>query len=283
MPELPEVQTVVDNLNALGIAKCTITKASVHWPKTISGMTPAEFRRKIKGLTISEFTRRGKYIVVRLSRGWTLLIHLRMTGRLNWAAKGARRNKHEHVTLQLDQANELRFHDTRKFGRLFLTQTAQTILGKIGPEPLKRGFTRQQFSSMLHGKKRQMKPLLLDQSFIAGLGNIYVDEALWEARIHPQRISSSLNEKEIATLHKAIRLVLKRGLKNMGTSLGTGKGNFYSVAGRRGRNADELKVFRRTGEACPRCKAAIERLTVAQRSSHICPLCQPLKGDSHWN
>ena len=274
MPELPEVQTVVDNLNALGIARRTITRASVHWPKTISGMTPAEFRQKIQGLTIREFTRRGKYIVVRLSRGWTLLIHLRMTGRLNWAAKGARRNKHEHVILQLDQANELRFHDTRKFGRLFLTQTAQTILGKIGPEPLKRGFTRQQFCSMLHGKKRQMKPLLLDQSFIAGLGNIYVDEALWEARIHPQRISSSLNEKEIATLHKAIRLVLKRGLKNMGTSLGTGKGNFYSVAGRRGRNADKLKVFRRTGEACPRCKSAIKRLTVAQRSSHICPECQ---------
>ena len=276
MPELPEVQTVVDNLNALGIARSTITKASVHWPKTISGMTPPEFRRKIQGLIIHEFNRRGKYIVVQLSRGWTLLIHLRMTGRLNWAAKGARRNKHEHVILQLNQGNELRFHDTRKFGRLFLTQTAQTILDKIGPEPLNRGFTRQQFCTMLHSKKRQMKPLLLDQFFIAGLGNIYVDEALWEARIHPQRVSSSLTDEEIAALHKAIRLVLKRGLKNMGTSLGTGKGNFYSVAGRRGRNADELKVFRRTGEACPRCGAVIERLAVAQRGTHICPACQPL-------
>lgn len=276
MPELPEVQTVVDNLNALGISGRTITKASVHWSKTISGMTPTEFRRQIKGLIIHTFLRRGKYIVVQLSRGWTLLIHLRMTGRLNWAARGTRRGKHEHVVLQLDQADELRFHDTRKFGRLTLTQTAQTILDNIGPEPLERNFTRQRLLNMLQGKKRQVKPMLLDQSFIAGLGNIYVDEALWEAHVHPQRVSSSLSEKEITALHKAIRLVLKRGLKNMGTSLGTGKGNFYSVAGRKGRNADELKVFRRTGEACPRCGAPVERLVVAQRGSHICPACQPL-------
>ena len=275
MPELPEVQTVVDNLNALGIAGCTITKASVYWSKTVSGMTPAEFRRQIKGLIIHEFSRRGKYIVVHLSRGWILLIHLRMTGRLRWVVKRTRRGKHEHVILQLDQANELRFHDTRKFGRLTLTQTAQTILDTIGPEPLERSFTRQRLLNMLQGKKRQVKPLLLDQAFIAGMGNIYVDEALWEAHIHPQRISSSLAEKEIAALHKAIRLVLRRGLNNMGTSLGTGEGNFYSVAGRKGRNADELKVFRRTGEACPRCGAAIQRVIVAQRSSHICPACQP--------
>jgi formamidopyrimidine-DNA glycosylase len=276
VPELPEVQTVVDNLNALGVVGCTITGASVHWPKTIAGMSPARFRQQIKGLVILEFSRRGKYIVVGLSRGWTLLIHLRMTGRLNWAASGVRRDKHEHVVLRMGRDRELRFHDTRKFGRLFLTRTATTLLDNIGPEPLGRDFTRQQFGSMLQGKKRQIKPLLLDQSFIAGLGNIYVDEALWEARVHPQRSSASLTAPEITDLHKAIPLVLNRGLKNMGTSLGTGEGNFYSVAGRKGRNADELKVFRRTGQACPRCGTFIERLTVAQRSSHICPACQPL-------
>jgi len=274
VPELPEVQTVVDNLNAIGIAGSAITRASVYWPKTVAGMAPARFRRRIKGLTIREISRRGKYIVVRLSQGWTLLIHLRMTGRLNWAARGTRRGKHEHVVLQLGQANDLRFHDTRKFGRLFLTQTPETILAKIGPEPLETSFTRKRLHNMLQGKSRQMKPLLLDQTFIAGLGNIYVDEALWAARIHPLRISSSLAKNEIAALHRAIRLVLRRGLKNMGTSLGTGKGNFYSVAGRKGRNADELKVFRRTGEACPRCKTVIERLNIAQRGTHICPLCQ---------
>lgn len=274
MPELPEVQTVVDNLNAIGIAGSTITRASVYWPKTVAGMAPARFRKQIKGLAIREVSRRGKYIVVRLSQGWTLLIHLRMTGRLNWAARATRRGKHEHVVLQMDQTNELRFHDTRKFGRLFLIQTPETILAKIGPEPLEASFTRKRLHNMLQGKSRQVKPLLLDQTFIAGLGNIYVDEALWEARIHPRRISSSFTENEIGALHRAIRLVLRRGLKNMGTSLGTGKGNFYSVAGRKGRNADELKVFRRVGEACPRCKTVIERLNVAQRGTHICPLCQ---------
>lgn len=274
MPELPEVQTVVDNLNSIGIAGSAITRASVYWPKTVAGMAPAKFRKQIKGLTIREFSRRGKYIVVRLSQGWTLLIHLRMTGRLNWSAGGTRRGKHEQVVLQLDQTSELRFHDTRKFGRLFLTQAPETILAKIGPEPLEPSFTRKRLHNMLQGKSRQMKPLLLDQTFIAGLGNIYVDEALWSARIHPRRISSSLTDNEIAALHRAIRLVLRRGVKNMGTSLGTGKGNFYSVAGHKGRNADELKVFRRTGDACPRCNTVIERLNVAQRGTHICPLCQ---------
>ena len=276
MPELPEVQTVVDNLNALGIAGRTITKASVHWPKTIYGMTPGRFRKQVSGLTIRECSRRGKYIVIRLSRGWTLLIHLRMTGRLKWGPGGARRGRHEHVILQLGRAGELCFHDTRKFGRFFLTRTPETVLDKIGPEPLANSFTKKKLHCMLQGKKRRMKPLLLDQTFIAGLGNIYVDETLWEARIHPLRRSSSLAEKETARLHKAVRRVLRRGLKNMGTSLGTGKGNFYSVAGRKGRNADELKVFRRDGKACPRCGTVIERLTVAQRGTHICPACQSI-------
>ena len=119
-----------------------------------------------------------------------------------------------------------------------------------------------------------IKPLLLDQTFLAGLGNIYVDEALWKAKIHPRRSSSSLTKNETAALHQAIPQVLNKGLKNMGTSLGTGKGNFYSVANRRGRNEDLLNVFRRTDLPCPRCKSPIERIVVGQRSTHICPRCQ---------
>ena len=274
VPELPEVQTVVDNLNALDIAGHTIRGARVYWPRTIAGMAPGTFCRHIEGLTIEAFTRRGKYIVVRLSNGWSLLVHLRMTGRLNWQVRGTRRDKHEHVVLQVGDQRELRFHDTCKFGRLTLTRQAQAILDRLGPEPLESGFTRRRFAELLRSRNRIVKPLLLDQTFIAGLGNIYVDEALWEARIHPRRTSASLTEKEVADLHRAIPRVLKKGMKNMGTSLGTGEGNFYSVAGRKGRNADELNVFRRTGLACPRCKTAIERLTVGQRGTHICPACQ---------
>jgi formamidopyrimidine-DNA glycosylase len=274
MPELPEVQTVVDNLNKLKIVGGRISGAKVYWPRTIADMAPATFCKKIKGCTIQKIVRRGKYIVIALSQGVTLLIHLRMTGHLNWVQRGKTRDKHEHVIVELDGNKDLRFHDTRKFGRFFLTMNPQAVLGKLGPEPLAEGFTVALFCEMLRSCKRQIKPLLLDQRFIAGLGNIYVDEALWKARIHPLRISSSLSKKEMAALHRAIPYVLRTGLRNMGTTLGGGAGNFYSVAGRRGRNADELNVFRRDGQACPRCGYAIQRLLVGQRGSHICPACQ---------
>ncbi len=127
---------------------------------------------------------------------------------------------------------------------------------------------------MLQARNRQIKPLLLDQRFLAGLGNIYVDEALWEAGIHPQRISRSLTPREVSALHRAIPHVLQKGLKNLGTSLGTGMANFYFPGNGAGRNAEELNVFRRTGAPCPRCGAILSHIRVAQRSSYICPDCQ---------
>ena len=274
MPELPEVQTVVDNLSKLKIVGCRISGAKVFWPRTVVDMTPAAFCKKIKGCIIQHFSRRGKFVVIGLSKGMTLLIHLRMTGHLNWEPKGEPRNRHEHVILEVQGKRELRFQDTRKFGRIFLTPDPQAVLRKLGPEPLEDDFTLADFSKRLQACRRQIKPLLLDQTFIAGLGNIYVDEALWKANIHPRRSSHSLSKSEIAALHRAIPHVLRTGMRNMGTSLGSGVGNFYSVAGRQGRNADELNVFRRTGQDCLRCGATIERILVGQRSSHICPECQ---------
>lgn len=274
MPELPEVQTVVDSLNSLKIVGRCIAGARVYWPRTIADMTPAAFCKMIKGHRIQQITRRGKYIVLGLSQGLTLLIHLRMTGHLNWELKGKARNKHEHVILDLGEKRELRFQDTRKFGRFLLTPAPRAVLEKLGPEPLSDDFSLERFHKMLHTCRRQIKPLLLDQGFIAGMGNIYVDEALWKAGIHPLRISCSLSKTEITALHRAIPHVLRTGLDNMGTTLGTGAGNFYSVAGRLGRNADQLKVFRRGGQDCPRCGSTIQRILVGQRSSHICPTCQ---------
>jgi len=277
MPELPEVQTVVDNLNKLKIVGRRITGARVYWPRTIAHMSPAAFCKEIQGRIIQEMSRRGKYVVMGLSHGLTLLIHLRMTGHLNWEPRGRVRRKHEHVILMVGEKRELRFHDTRKFGRFVLTRNTQAVLGRLGPEPLADDFTAAGFLKMLHARRRQIKPLLLDQTFIAGLGNIYVDEALWKARIHPLRISRCLSKKEVTALHRAIRLVLRTGLKNMGTTLGSGAGNFYSVAGRKGRNADELNVFRRAGQECPYCGTTIQRILVGQRSSHVCPGCQKIK------
>jgi formamidopyrimidine-DNA glycosylase len=178
------------------------------------------------------------------------------------------------VALALEDGLELRLHDTRKFGRIYLVPDADGILGRLGPEPLAPAFTAAALFKQMQDRSRQVKPLLLDQAFVAGLGNIYTDEALWEAKIHPCRLADSLAPEEARALHAGIRRVLRRGLKNLGTSLGTGKANFYSVGRRRGRNRDELKVFRRTGEPCLRCTTPIQRLVVGQRATHICPECQ---------
>jgi formamidopyrimidine-DNA glycosylase len=274
MPELPEVQTIISDLKAAGIEGAVITGAKVYWPRTIAEPSATVFCSRIKDRKISAIRRRGKFIVFDFKGGDHLLMHLRMSGRLHWVAQKLPRNRHEHVILNFRGGKQLRFHDTRKFGRIYLTSDTDKILGRLGPEPLTGGFTRQILAGRLNPRRRLLKPLLLDQTFIAGLGNIYVDEALWESKIHPCRIAAELTEAEIRLLHLAIIRVLKRGLKNLGTSLGTGKANFYSIARHQGRNRDELKVFRRTDRPCPRCRTKIQRIIVGQRSTHVCPACQ---------
>jgi len=277
MPELPEVQTIVEDLKAAGLEGTVITGAKVFWSRTIAEPSASAFCRRIKGKKISAIRRRGKFIVFDFKNGDNLLMHLRMSGRLHLIARQSPREKHEHVILKFIGAKQLRFHDTRKFGRIYLTSDADKILDRLGPEPMAAGFTCKTLAQRLSLRQRLLKPLLLDQTFIAGLGNIYVDEALWESKIHPCRIAASLTEPEIRALHRAIPRVLKRGLKNLGTSLGTGKANFYSIARHQGRNRDKLKVFRRTDQPCPRCRTKIQRIIVGQRSTHICANCQVLE------
>ena len=276
MPELPEVQTVVNDLNNSDLIGIPITSARVYWPRTIAEPTAESFCRKIRNRKVKAIKRRGKYLVFDMTGGYTMLLHLRMSGRLHLVPADTVRIKHEHVVLSLADDRQLRFHDTRKFGRLSLLKDPAPILDRLGPEPLEPEFTVKVLGRILKGRRRLLKPLLLDQTLIAGLGNIYVDEALWEARLHPLRPAATLSKPEIKALRLAIPRVLKRGLKNLGTSLGTGKANFYSVASRRGRNTDELNVFRRTGLPCPNCKSKIERIIVGQRSTHICPKCQTI-------
>jgi formamidopyrimidine-DNA glycosylase len=274
MPELPEVQTIVSELKDAGIVGVPVTSASVFWPRTIAEPSAKLFCRRIKGQTFTAIGRRGKFLVFGLSSGSSLLLHLRMSGRLHLVSADTPRMKHEHVILRFNDGRQLRFHDTRKFGRMYLLKDPAGILDRLGPEPLDKSFTVKVLAERLKRHRRLLKPLLLDQTFISGLGNIYVDEALWDAKLHPNRIAATLSLPEIKALHRAIPRVLKRGLKNLGTSLGTAETNFYSVARHRGRNKDELKVFRRTELPCPRCKTAIERIIVGQRSTHICTRCQ---------
>ena len=274
MPELPEVQTVVDTLLQEGIVGSRIAKATIRWPKTISGASPSWFRRSIQGQTIVSIHRRGKFIVIGLDSSRSLLIHLRMTGRLVVDEATTPLSRHVHVALLLDNTSRLLFHDTRKFGRMYLTGNPDEILGKLGPEPLSPEFTARCLGQALQSRRRIIKPVLLDQTIIAGLGNIYADEALWTSGIHPLRISSSLSETEIKALHRSIRKVLRNGIRNNGTSLGTGKTNFVSASQQHGRNQLRLNVFRRTGLPCPRCQTPIIRLVVGQRSTHVCEVCQ---------
>ncbi len=274
MPELPEVQTVVDDLIAAHIPGQSIADAGVFWNRSIAQPPVRLFRSRVRGRTICAIRRRGKYIVFDLDGGGCLLLHLRMTGRLHLAGPDMPRLKHEHVVLTLSDSRQLRLHDTRKFARFFLPDDAGEILGRLGPEPLEPGFTAALLERIVHTRKRSLKPLLLDQQVIAGIGNIYADEALWDAGLHPIRTASSLQPGEVRALHRSIRKVLKRGLSARGTSLGNGMVNFYSVARRRGRNRDRLMVFRRTDEPCPKCSTPIRRIIVGQRSTHICPLCQ---------
>jgi formamidopyrimidine-DNA glycosylase len=183
------------------------------------------------------------------------------------------------VVLTLADGRELRFTDPRKFGRMWLVPDPSAVLGKLGPEPLE--ISAAEFSARLGARRRRLKPLLLDQAFLAGIGNIYADEALWTARLHPRRGSDSLRPAERARLRHAIQTVLRRGIRNLGTTLGGGGTHFVLPRGERGRNQEKLNVYGQTGLPCPRCGTKIRRIVVGQRSTHLCPRCQPAARSDH--
>jgi formamidopyrimidine-DNA glycosylase len=274
LPELPEVQTIVDALTKAGIIGRRITRATVLWPKTISASTPRKFCKLVRFKKISSIRRRAKYIIFSLADEWFIAVHLRMTGRFELLPAKVGPSPHVQIVLDLSDGRRLMFHDTRKFGRFYITRDIAAITRSLGPEPLSPKFTARLLAGKLKSRKRQIKPLLLDQSFLSGLGNIYVDEALWAARIHPRRLSDSLDGGEIKSLHRSIRRVLRQGIRNAGTSLGRGLGNYSGLAKTFGGNGAHLKVFQRTGEPCARCGHQIERIVVAQRGTHICMDCQ---------
>jgi formamidopyrimidine-DNA glycosylase len=274
MPELPEVQTIVDDMHAVGLCGATIVDAHVLWGRTIASGSVNDFRHRLQGRIIQNIDRRAKYIVITLSDALFWLVHLRMTGRFQIGPSDNPPGCHARVVLTLKDRRQLVFYDTRKFGRFYLTTSPESVLGELGPEPLAPNFSAKVLADRIGRRKGRIKPLLLNQKFLAGLGNIYVDEALWTARIHPLRTANTLKFSEIKGLHRAIRQVLRQGIRNAGTTLGAGQSNFSSIRRNRGGNADQLNVFRRTGLPCPRCGQAIERLIVCQRSTHLCSRCQ---------
>ena len=275
MPELPEVETVRRTLIRHGITGRTIVSVDVRWPRTVGG-DEALFSSLVRDRTILALTRRGKYLVFHLTDGMFLLMHLRMSGRTWIVEKTHTLSGYERVIFRLDDDRELRFHDPRKFGRVTATVRPNEVLNRLGFEPLEGDEeTRRTLWSHLRGRRRIVKSLLLDQHAIAGSGNIYTDEALWRASIHPLRNSATLTTDEIEELRRAVEFVLERGIRNLGTALGRGHANFVLPDGsERARNQEELAVFRRTGHPCPRCGTTIVRTVVSQRSTHFCPSCQ---------
>lgn len=269
MPELPEVETFVRALR-VPLAGRTITGARNDWPRHIAVPPPDEFHERVSGRRIEAVDRRGKYLVFTLSDDETLIIHLKMSGHLSVVPAGTPPDHYAHTVFELDDGRELRFRDTRKFGRVYLVHDPVEVLGPLGPEPLTDEFTAEQLAARLAGRKRVLKPLLLDQTFIAGIGNIYADEALFNARLLPTRRSDMLTGEETAALHAAIREVLSKGISLQGASVRT----YYTAEGKRGEMQDEFTVYDRSGKSCYRCGTPIERLVLGGRSTHFCPTCQ---------
>lgn len=269
MPELPEVETFVRALRAPLVGR-TIIAARNDWPRQIATPPPAELGERVAGRRIESVDRRGKYLVFALSDDETLIIHLKMTGHLSVVTAETPADPYAHTVFELDDGHELRFRDPRKFGRVYLVRDPAGVLGPLGPEPLVNDFTAEHLAAKLAGRKRVLKPLLLDQTFIAGIGNIYADEALFYARLRPTRRSDTLNEDDVAALYAAIRQVLALGIEREGASIST----YVKANGEMGDMQNAVAVFRRTGQSCFTCGGPIERIVLGGRSTHFCPNCQ---------
>jgi formamidopyrimidine-DNA glycosylase len=275
MPELPEVETIARKLRPHLLGKI-IKDANVRWARTLALPSPRKFKELIRGQEIIEVTRRAKYFILRLS-DYSLLIHLRMSGDLFLKESKIKPDKHDRLILHLlpaqnaadSRSSNLVFNDTRKFGRVWLTKNPEKVLDKLGPEPLSRQFTPQWLHAALHNKHRQLKPLLLDQTFLAGLGNIYTDEALNLAKLNPLAVSDSVTAQQAEALHGAIRKVLKEGIRRNGASI--------DWVYRGGEFQNYFRVYDRAGKPCPVCGEKIQRIVVGQRSTHFCPKCQELR------
>ncbi len=273
MPELPEVETVRRTLEPKLVGRQILAVEPIT-PRQIYHPDPDTFKAELEGATFTAIDRRGKYLLLRLGP-LTLVCHLRMSGHLYACDPARPRDKHLHLLFQLDDGSELRYEDQRKFGGFHLLgpngEGMPPGLAALGPEPLSDEFTSAVLAAGLAGRRTPIKAALLNQAMVAGLGNIYVDEALFCARIHPERQAESISPAETERLHQCIRSVLERAVEKRGTTFSL----YFDGEGAEGDMYDELNVFDRTGEPCPVCGTPILKLAVAQRGTHVCPTCQP--------
>jgi formamidopyrimidine-DNA glycosylase len=272
MPELPEVETVrrrlEPNLVGRGFDRVEIADARLTRP-----FDPVEVAAELQGERVKALDRRGKYLIVRFESGRALLIHLRMTGSLLHAAVGAADDPHRRASIELDDGSQVFYRDVRRFGTWLLAEPDEVepyLAERLGDEPLEARFTTQRLAEALAGRRAPVKAAILDQRRLAGVGNIYADEALWRARIHPSRPAGELDAGELRALHRGIRAALNAGLERQGATLR----DYRTPDGGSGRMQHEFKVYGREGEPCDRCGHPIEKIRAAGRGTWFCPSCQ---------
>lgn len=274
MPELPEVETVRRGL--LKIAKGRkINAIDVYYGKTITNDVE-EFRQALIGQTIEDIDRRGKYLLFRFSNHLTMVSHLRMEGKYFNQPIGGPLDKHTHVVFQFTDGSELCYHDTRKFGRMTLVKTGAEMtvggLKTIGPEPTAKDFKLDFFKRELSKSRGKIKPFLLNQHHVAGLGNIYADEVLWMSKINPEQPANTLTDQQVVSLHDNIIKELAQAIKYKGTTVHS----FTNAFGDAGAFQERLNAYGHGGDQCPRCGTEMVKAKVAQRGTTFCPHCQPL-------
>lgn len=274
MPELPEVETVRRGLLKIAAGR-KINGIDVHYGKTITNDVE-QFRQSLIGQTIETVDRRGKYLLFRFSNHLTMVSHLRMEGSYYTQPAGTSVDKHTHVVFKFTDGTELCYRDTRKFGRMTLVKTGDEMtvggLKTIGPEPTATGFKVDYFKRILRRSRGKIKPFLLNQRHVAGLGNIYVDEVLWMSGINPEQPANTLTGKQIQVLHDNIIQELSRAIEYKGTTVHT----FKNAFGDAGAFQEQLNAYGHGGDNCPRCGTKMVKIKVNQRGTTFCPHCQPL-------
>ncbi|HHU32096.1 MAG: bifunctional DNA-formamidopyrimidine glycosylase/DNA-(apurinic or apyrimidinic site) lyase [Zhaonellaceae bacterium] len=273
MPELPEVETVRRSLEKHLLGRI-ITEVIINKSKIIKFPEPEKFKFLLEGDKINSLGRRGKYLLFCLKSGYTWVTHLRMTGQFYYVKPEESLLKHTHLIFELDNGYQLRYVDIRQFGTMYLLRPEEFKLIKglrdLGPEPLSNGLSFDRFCRLLEGRRGALKQLLLDQTFLAGIGNIYADEILFDAGLHPKRLVSSLSLQEKKALLKSIQKMLQLGIENRGTSFR----NYVDGDGRKGSFQELLKVYGRGGEACCKCGQPLTKQKIAGRSTCFCSTCQ---------
>ncbi len=271
MPELPEVETIRQEI-APWVVERTIDDLVFYWPP-VAALPPAQtFVENARGRRIREVGRRGKFLYFILEGPKFLFIHFRMTGQLHREPLPLSPDPLTRAVIVLNDAHALRFRDQRKFGRFYLVDDPDIVVGELGPEPLAPDWTADDLQDALRKRRAPVKAVLLDQRVVAGLGNIYADEALFLAGIHPCRPAQSLDPRAIERLHAAIRQVLAEAIRQKGTTMQS----YVRPGGQMGGYQQQRRVYQRVGQPCPRCHTPVQRCRVHGRSSHFCPVCQPL-------